>query len=33
LYKNICIDLLKTGYTQIPLLSSTSQDPKYKFKK
>jgi len=31
LYKNICIDLLKTGYTQIPLLSSTSQDPKYNF--
>jgi len=33
LYKNIYIDLLKTGYTQIPLLSSTTQEPKYKFKK
>jgi len=31
LYKNICNDLLKSGYTQIPLLSSTTHDIKYNF--
>ena len=32
-YKNICNDLIQNGYTQIPLLSSTTNEPKYNFKK
>lgn len=31
LYKNICNDLIENGYTQIPLLSSTTHEPKYNF--
>ena len=31
LYENICDDLNKSGYSQIPLLSTTTNNPKYLF--
>lgn len=31
LYKSICNDLIKNGYSQIPILSSTTEEPKYNF--